>query len=145
MRKDFFSMTTSEPMSRTKIMPVFLTLAVALLIAFMPGRAQEFQYQFRDTPRPEADVVVVRHSLRPGPGSDFYIIGRLFNRGLKVANNVRIIVTVTSKEGVHYPMNPIQLNPSDIPATSFADFEGRLTSVTDPRDLFVQVRAEWNQ
>ena len=119
----------------------FLILAATAV----PLAAQQLQYEFRDSPRPEADVMVVGHSLRPGPGSDLYIVGRLFNRGLQPANNVRVMVTVTNRYGARYPSNPIYLTPSDIPATSFADFEGRLLSITDPRDIFLQVRAEWNQ
>jgi hypothetical protein len=111
----------------------------------VPLAAQQFQYEFRDSPRPVADVMVVSHSLRTGPGTDLYLVGRLFNRGLKPANNVRVIATVTNRYGARYPSNPIYLTPSDIPATSFADFEGRLLSITDARDVILHVRAEWNQ
>jgi hypothetical protein len=123
-----------------------LLLGILLLFAVAtPVVAEQFQYEFRDKPRPEADVMVVRHGFRSGPGSDVYIVGRLFNRGLKPAHNVRVIVTVTDRNGAPFPTNPIYLNPSVIPATSYADFEGRLLSISDPRDVFIQVRAEWDQ
>jgi hypothetical protein len=115
------------------------------LASAVPAASQQFQYEFRDSPRPEADVTVVRHSFRTGPGSDLYLVGRLFNRGLKPAHNVRVIVIVTDRYGARYPSNPIYLTPSDIPATSFANFEGRLLSITDARDVFLQLRAEWNK
>jgi hypothetical protein len=123
-------------------------LLVGLLFfaaAAVPVAAEQIEYQFHDSPRAEADVMVVRHRFRSGPGRDVYIVGRLFNRGLKQANNVRVIVTVTNREGAQIPMNPIYLNPSDIPGTTYADFEGRLLSVSDPRDVVVQLRAEWNR
>ncbi len=123
-----------------------LFLGILIFVAVVaPVAAQEFQYEFRDGPRPEADVMVVRHSFRRGPGSDLYLVGRLFNRGLKPANNVRVIVTVTDRYGAPYPSNDIHLTPSDIPATSFANFEGRLLAISDVRDVFLQVRAEWNK
>lgn len=121
-----------------------LLVGILILVA-VPVIAQEFQYEFRDGPRPEADVVVVRQSLRQGPGADFYLVGRLFNRGLKPANNVRVVVRLTDKYGAQYPTNPIYLNPSDIPPTTFVDFEGRILPSFDPRDVFIQARAEWSE
>lgn len=123
---------------------LFLGILIFVAVA-APVVAQEFQYEFRDSPRPEADVTVVRHSFRTGPGSDLYLVGRLFNRGSKPAYNVRVIVIVTDRYGARYPSNPIYLTPSDILATSFANFEGRLLSITDARDVFLQLRAEWNK
>jgi len=134
-----------EAMKDMRAVKSLLAGFLILIAAAAPVASQQFQYEFRDSPRPEADVLVVDHRLRPGPGSDLYIVGRLFNRGLQPANNVRVMVTVTNRYGARYPSNPIYLTPSDIPATSFADFEGRLLSISDPRDIFLQVRAEWNQ
>jgi hypothetical protein len=126
-------------------MKVILGILILLLAAVaVPVSGEQFQYEFRDKPRPEADIIVVRHGFRPGPGSDLYIVGRLFNRGLKPAHNVRVIVTVTDRNGVLYPTNPIYLNPPLIPPTNYADFEGRLLGISDPRDVFIQLRAEWD-
>lgn len=105
--------------------------------------AQEFHYEFHDTPSPEADVIVVRHRLRRGPGADLYLVGRVFNRGLKPAKNVRIIYTLSDKNGAQYPSNPIALNPPDLSPTNFADFEGKILVRVDPQEIFLQVRAEW--
>ena len=106
--------------------------------------AQEFQYQFHDKPRPEADVVVVRHSIRQGPGADLYLVGRVFNRGLEPAKNVRVNYTVANKYGTNYPSGTIHTRPTDVPATGFADFEGRLLVAIDPREVFIQAQAHWD-
>jgi hypothetical protein len=120
-------------------------VTVFVLVTSSAVNAQEFQYQFRDTPTADADVVVVRHTLTQGPGADFYITGRVFNRGVKPARNVRVVYTVTNKHGAKYPTGPVYLNPSDIPPRSFADFEARVPLSIDPRDVFVQAHAEWNK
>jgi hypothetical protein len=116
--------------------------ALFLLIFAAAAGAQEFRYEFHDTPSPDADVVVVRHTLRQGPGADLYLVGRVFNRGLKPAKNVRIIYSLSDPNGAQYPTNPINLNPPDLPPTNFADFEGKILVRVDPRDVFIQVRAE---
>ena len=55
--------------------------ALFILLFAATTAAQEFRYEFHDTPRPGADVVVERHTLRQGPGTDLYLVGRVFNRG----------------------------------------------------------------
>jgi hypothetical protein len=108
------------------------------------GAAQQFQYQFHDRPTDEANVVVVSYDVKQGPGSDSYLVGRVFNRGLKPAHNVRIVYSVRNLHGAFLPTNPYYLNP-DIPPTSFADFEIRVPFFLDLRDHFVTVRAEWDR
>jgi hypothetical protein len=89
--------------------------------------------------------MVVSHSLRQGSSAELYLVGRVFNRGLKPARNVRIVYSIRNQSGAQLPGNPIYLTPSDIPATSFADFQGRLPALFDPREYFVQVSAEWDE
>ncbi len=106
----------------------------------------QFRYEFEDKPSPQADVMVVHHSLRQGPSAELYLVGRVFNRGLKPARNVRIVYSIRSLSGgAQLPGNPIYLTPPDIPAKSFADFQGRLPAIFDPREYFIQVTAEWDE
>jgi hypothetical protein len=121
--------------------------AALIFLLFLAATAagQEFRYEFHDTPSPEADAIVVRHTLRQGPGADLYLVGRVFNRGLKPAKNVRIIYTLTDINGAQYPTNPIYLNRSDLPPTNFADFEGKILVRVDPRDVVLQIHAEWDR
>ena len=51
-----------------RVSPTFLIFAAT-------AAAQDFRYEFHDTPSPEADVVVRRHTLRQGPGADLYLVG----------------------------------------------------------------------
>ena len=67
----------------------FLTILFALLIA-LPTLAQ-IQYQFQDQPRPEANVVVANLSLQVRGSADVWMVGRVSNRGLKPARNVRVV------------------------------------------------------
>jgi hypothetical protein len=127
------------PRGRTKF-----ALFIFILFVAATAAGQEFRYEFHDTPSPEADAIVVRHTLRQGPGADLYLVGRVFNRGLKPAKNVRIIYSLSDPNGAQYPTNPIYLNPPDLPPIQFADFEGKILARVDPRDVFVQVRAEWD-
>jgi hypothetical protein len=98
------------------------TIFGAVLLA-SASRAQEFQYQFQDKPTPEANVMVVSYDLKTGSGADSYLVGRLFYRGQQPARNVRILYIVRNLYGASLPTAPYHLNPPDIPATSFADFE----------------------
>ena len=77
-----------------------------------------------------------------GPGADLYLVGRVFNCGLKPAKNVRIIYSLSDKNGAQYPTNPINLIPPDLPLTNFADFEGKILVRIDSQDIFIQVRAQ---
>jgi hypothetical protein len=115
-----------------------------LLVGACPAGAQ-FRYEFHDTPSPEANVMVVSHSLRQGPSAELYLVGRVFNRGLKPARNVRIVYSIRNPAGAQLPGNPIYLSPPDIPPTSFADFQGRLPALFDPREYFIHVAAEWDE
>jgi len=114
--------------------------SVALLF---PVGAQEFRYQFEDKPYPEANVVVVRYRIVPGESNQWFLEGRVFNRGVKPAKNVRVIYSVRLS-GVEMPGNPIYLSPGVVPPTSFADFRERMPQVSDPRDVFLTVNVEWD-
>jgi len=85
----------------------------------------QITYQFNDTTRREADVIV-GHVLQ-ATGTEMWPVGRVFNRGLKPAHNVRIKPNLISKYGVRTPAITLYLAPSDIPPTSFANFEGHVS------------------
>ena len=117
---------------------IFFALCVAL-----PATAQ-IQYQFHDQPRPEADLVVVNHTLQVRGSAEVWMVGRLFNRGLKPARNVRIVPMLTNLYGSRLPTNTFYLNPSDVPPTSFARFEARVASSMDVREVISHATAEWD-
>lgn len=126
-------------------MKQFIVALCCFSIALASAAGAQFRYEFQDKPSPEANVMVVSHSLRQGSGAELYLEGRVFNRGLKPARNVRIVYSIRNQSGAQLPGNPIYLTPSDIPATSFADFQGRLPALFDPREYFIQVSAEWDE
>ena len=106
--------------------------------------AAQVNYQFNDSPRPEADVVIANYRLVID-GAETWLIGRLFNRGLKPAHNVRVIPNLyNSRSGGSLPATTIDLRPSDIPPTSFADFSDRVSMFAD-RDVVARPTAEWSQ
>jgi hypothetical protein len=107
------------------------------------ARAQEFRYQFHDKPSPEANVVIVKHEIVPGESNQWFLEGRVFNRGVKPAMNVRVVYSAR-RSGVEMPGNPIYLSPSVIPPTSFANFRERLPQISDPRDIFLTVNVQWD-
>ncbi|MBI1998261.1 MAG: hypothetical protein HYU46_10340 [Deltaproteobacteria bacterium] len=117
-----------------------IIIAAALLATPL---AAQVNYQFHDTPRPEADVMLVNYSLR-SVGTEVWLVGRVFNRGLKPARNVRVVPTITDRNGARYPSNTIFLKPSDVPPTSFAPFEMRVLAAVDPRNVIVRATAEWD-
>lgn len=119
-----------------------LSILFALCVA-LPATAQ-IQYQFHDQPRPEADVVVVNHTLQVRGSAEVWMIGRVFNRGLKPARNVRIVPMLTNLYGSRLPTNTIYLNPSEVPPTSFASFEARVGSSMDVREVISHATAEWD-
>jgi hypothetical protein len=123
-----------------------MTRLVVLLIGFFvsTAAAQEFRYNFQDEPYAEANVVVVSHKIVPGESAQWFLEGRVFNRGVKPAKNVRVVYSMR-RDGVQMPGNPIYLSPADVPATSFASFRERLPQLLDPRDVFLTVRAEWDK
>ncbi len=128
--------------------PNMKRLSIGLYVFFIllaPSAFAQFRYEFHDTPSPEANVMVVFHSLSQGSSAEMYLEGRVFNRGLKPARNVRVVYAIRSPEGAQLPGNPIYLTPSDVPPTSYADFKGRLPALFDPRDYLVQVTAEWDE
>ena len=86
----------------------------------------QVSYRFNDTPRPEADVIIVSHVLQTN-GAAMWLVGRVFNRGLRRAHNVRIRPNLTGKYGTRPPTITLYIAASDIPPTSFADFEGRVS------------------
>ncbi len=74
-----------------------IKIIIAAVLLATPLAAQ-VNYQFHDTPRPEADVMVVNYSLR-SVGTEVWLVGRVFNRGLKPARNVRVVPTITDRNG----------------------------------------------
>ena len=113
------------------------------LILLAAARAQEFRYNFNDKPYPEANVVIVTHEIVPGESNQWFLEGRVFNRGVKPAMNVRVVYSAR-RSGVEMPGNPIYLNPGVIPPTSFANFRERLPQISDPRDIFLTVNVQWD-
>ena len=120
-----------------------LVFAAASLIVIVSAVAQEFRYNFNDQPYPEANVIVISHKLVPRESSQWFLEGRVFNRGVKTAKNVRVVYSMI-RSGANMPGNPIYLTPSDIPPTSSATFRERLPQISDPRDVFITVNAEWD-
>ena len=120
-----------------------LVFAAASLIVIVSAVAQEFRYNFNDQPYPEANVIVISHKLVPRESSQWFLEGRVFNRGVKTAKNVRVVYSMI-RSGANMPGNPIYLSPSDIPPTSSATFRERLPQISDPRDVFITVTAEWD-
>jgi len=120
----------------------YLTILFALLVV-LPAAAQ-IQYQFQDQPRPEADVVVVHQTLQVRGSAEVWMVGRVFNRGLKPARNVRVVPLLTNLYGSRLPTNTIYLNPPDVPPTSFANFQARVGSSMDVREVISQATAEWD-
>jgi hypothetical protein len=106
--------------------------------------AQTFRYQFQDQPYPEANVIIVEHQIVPGESSQWLLEGRVFNRGVKPAKNVRVVYTIW-RSGARLPGNPIYLTPGEVPGTSFASFRERLPQLTDPHDAYVTVTVEWDK
>jgi len=114
---------------------VSICLLYAVFILIVPSAGAQFRYEFQDRPSPEANVMVVEHSLRQGSSAEIYLVGRVFNRGLKSARNVRIVYLIRNPDGAQLPGNPIYLTPSDIPPTSYADFQGRRRRLTMGRGV----------
>jgi hypothetical protein len=120
-----------------------LVFAEASLIVVVSAVAQEFRYNFNDKPYSDANVIVVSHKLVPSESNQWFLEGRLFNRGVKTAKNVRVVYSMI-RSGANMPGNPIYLSPSDIPPTSSANFRERLPQISDPRDVSITVNAEWD-
>jgi len=120
-----------------------LVFAAASLTVIVSAVAQEFRYNFNDQPYPEANVIVISHKLVPRESSQWFLEGRVFNRGVKTAKNVRVVYSMI-RSGANMPGNPIYLSPSDIPPTSSANFRERLPQISDPRDVFITVNVEWD-
>jgi hypothetical protein len=118
--------------------------ALLIVLLVSTAAAQEFRYNFEDRPSPEADVVVASHKVVPGESTQWFLEGRVFNRGVKPAKNVRVIYSMR-RNGVQMPANPIYLDPPDVPPRSFASFRERLPQLLDPRDVFITVRAQWDK
>ncbi|HEY7220019.1 MAG TPA: hypothetical protein VH985_16650 [Candidatus Binatia bacterium] len=114
-----------------------------LLVAIASTTRAQVNYQFNDSPRPEADVIVVNSTLQLR-GTDLWLVGRVFNRGLKPARNVRVQPNLTNRYGTRLPGYTVTLYPSDIPATSFANFEGRVLLSTDT-EVIARATVEWDR
>ena len=127
-----------------KIIDLSILAAYFLALSLLPSvSTAQVNYQFNDTPRPEADVIVANVALR-GTSRDLWLVGRVFNRGLKPARNVRILPTITDLNGSRYPTNTFTLTPSDVPPTSFANFQVRVLAAVDPGNAIVRATAEWD-
>jgi hypothetical protein len=120
----------------------FLTTLFALLVG-LPAAAQ-IQYQFQDQPRAEADVIVVNQTLQVRGSADVWMVGRVFNRGLKPARNVRVVPLLTNLYGSLLPTHTFYLNPPDVAPTSFANFQARVGSSMDVREVISHATAEWD-
>ncbi|HEU0209697.1 MAG TPA: hypothetical protein VFQ78_12055 [Candidatus Udaeobacter sp.] len=117
-------------------------LVISLFLAFSLPAFGQVKYQFNDTPRPEADVIIVNHVLQ-ATGTEMWLVGRVFNRGLKPAHNVRVTPNLTSKYGTRPPASTLYIATSDIPPTSFADFEGRVALYSD-LEISARPTVEWD-
>ena len=115
---------------------------ILLFLAFALPVFGQVNYRFNDKPRPEADVIIVQYGLA-GNGGEMWLVGRVFNRGLKPAHNVRINPNLVSRYGTRPPANMVYLTPSDIPPTSFADFEGRVALYSD-LEISARPTVEWD-
>ena len=118
------------------------TLVILLFLAFSLPVFGQVNYRFNDTPRPEADVIIVSHVLQTA-GREMWLVGRVFNRGLKPAHNVRINPNLIGRYGTRPPAITLYLAPSDIPPTSFADFEGRVALYSD-LEVSARPTVEWD-
>ena len=118
-------------------------LAFIAVFCFSTSALAQVEYRFNDSPRPDADVVVANYHLIV-VGTDLWLVGRLFNRGLKPARNVRIVPNLYSKYGGLLPATTIDLRPSDIPPTSFVEFSDRVLMFPD-REVSARPVAEWSQ
>lgn len=130
--------------SESEMLMTRLIFLMALFLVAASVSAQDWQYQFQDRPSPEANVVVVFHQVREGSQRESRISGRVFNRGLKAARNVRVICELR-RSGVVVSTTEASTIPENVPPTSFADFDARIPIYFDPRDHTVHVRTEWSQ
>lgn len=114
-----------------------------LFSAIASMASAQVRYQFDDTPRPEADVIIVDSALQVRGSAELWLVGRVFNRGLKPARNVRVLPNLTNRYGTRLPAYKITLYPSDVAPTSFANFEGRVLLSADT-DLIANATVEWD-
>ena len=117
---------------------------LAMQVWITATQAQEFRYQFQDQPYPEANVVLVQHKIVPGESNEWYLEGRVFNRGIKPAKNVRVVFT-RGRSGARMPGNTNYFNPGEVPGTKLAFFRERLPQLSDSRDVYVTVNVEWDK
>ena len=87
-------------------------------------------------------MIIVNHVLQ-ATGTEMWLVGRVFNRGLKPAHNVRIKPNLIGKYGTRPPAITLYLASSDISPTSFADFEGRVALYSDT-DISARPIVEWD-
>ena len=59
-------------------------------------------------------------------------------------SDVRVVPMLTNLYGARLPTNSIYLNPADVPPTSFANFEARVGSSMDVREVISHATAEWD-
>lgn len=126
-----------KPQAMKSICLCFLFSAIASIAS------AQVRYQFDDTPRPEADVIIVDSALRVRGGGELWLVGRVFNRGLKPARNVRVLPNLTNRYGTPLPAYKVMLYPSDVPPTSFANFEGRVLLSADT-DVIANATVAWD-
>ena len=106
---------------------------------------QVFEHQFQEQPWPDANVIVISQGLRLEADGYYSVSGRVFNRGLKPAKNVRVVFEVRDINGVLLANGSAVTLPDEVPATSYADFRQKLLWRVDPWDVTLTTRTEWSQ
>lgn len=119
--------------------------ALSLLLAAGALDAQVFQHQFQDPPSADANVIVIAKGLRREADGFHSVSGRVFNRGLKPAKNVRVSFEVRDAYGVMLASGSAYTLPDEIPATSYADFRQKLLWRVDPGEVTLSTKTEWSQ
>jgi hypothetical protein len=126
--------------------PIKILISIlGCLMAAAVLQAQVFQHQFQDPPSPDANVIVISNGLRREPDGFHSVSGRVFNRGLKLAKNVRVSFEVRDVNGVMLASGSAYTLPDEIPASSYADFRRKLLWRVDPREVTLSTKTEWSQ
>ena len=122
---------------------VFFIL-LSILCSGVSAFPQEFQYQFKDSPSPEANVIVTKFK-RVGRSTSARLVGRVFNRGEATAKNVVIEYQVRNPHGVTKVKGKINAIPKNMPGKTFADFNGRIVGITDFNGLSIHTEPKWRK
>jgi hypothetical protein len=118
---------------------------LGVLIFALVVHAQVFEHQFQEPPTPDANVIVISKWLRLEADGYHSVSGRVFNRGLKPAKNVRVVFAIRDLNGVILAQGSVPTLPDEIPATSYADFRQKLLWRVDPREVTFTATPEWSQ